>query len=325
MDNVDAWVNVGWGLVVYVSFARGTTDATVCTAARKVLHAPVLTRGVWGDGGRPQSVAHFCQEAAQEPGSQESASSKSGRTSACPDVLVIPQAALTNKYAGKSIQYRNQSSKDEGRRLFELFVAELGNAAHVHPDHAASHKSKAQQNMGKFHARQAAKDRDLALDISDYFRESEEFRGKFSEFDDAGFPTLLADGAALSKNARKKLVKAAKAHEKRRKAHLEALAKEAEKANNNNSNADGGSDPASAEKPAAVDATTTTATTTASSQEHNGTDDAVLTQEQHDLQPEGGNIAVALPVPRVVSGTFGNRQALKLRSDMGPFSHVFVF
>jgi hypothetical protein len=186
LDDQDKWVHIGWGLIVHVSFAQGTTDEAVCVAARKVMHAPVLTRGVWGDGARPQSVAQFCQDQqvlAQQPAQHRSpppsvggaGPARSGRSpsggvadgdgggepavaareeAACPDVLVIPQAALTNNYTGKSIQYRNQCGREESKRLFELFVAQLRNPLTVHPDDPLLKAARGEQNMGVFLERQ---------------------------------------------------------------------------------------------------------------------------------------------------------------------------
>ncbi len=181
MDDQDKWIHIGWGLIVHVSFALGTTDDAVCTAARKVVHAPVLTRGVWGDGARPQSVAQFCQAAQtarRQAGTRDGAEAvvasgaapgggnngsepaaieviAAGEAAAsCPDVLVIPQAALTNNYAGKTIQYRNQCGREDSKRLFELFVAQLRNPLTVHPDDPSLQEARGQKNMGVFLDRQ---------------------------------------------------------------------------------------------------------------------------------------------------------------------------
>ena len=252
LDNVDVWAHVGWGLVVYVSFAKGATDAAVSTAARKILHAPILTRGVWGDDNRPQSVAQFCRQHQEqhtgealggggggggggdvptdEPIAEipdasdgpDSIATLARQTAVVPNILVIPQAALTNKYTGKSIQYRNQSTRADGKRLFELFLAQLQEPLLVYvatipsmllrpvhlvnqalnqdadttvqymysnfcwcryPDDPALQKAKSRHNMGAFHKRKAGRDSDVHLLPSDYFREGTEFRDKFSRYE----------------------------------------------------------------------------------------------------------------------------------------------
>ena len=313
VDNKDEWAHVGWGLIVYVSFAKGTSDEAVCTAAKKVLHAPLLTRGVWGDGGRPESAAKFCQDAATDDGgdgveieavpqsgasgvSAQLAAADSGRSRAskpCPDILVIPQAALTNKYAGNRIQYRNQSTREEGKRLFDLFVDQLQDMTVTHPEHPALNKIRAQRKMHLFHERQAAKDRDLALAPEMLFREGSEHCGKYSDFDDQGLPTQLADGTPVSKSGRKRMAKMLAAHQKKHQQHIAAQNEAAESSTPSLLNS----------SPDAQEAPTTLKDK-----------DMLLTEP-----------IPRLPMCRVVAGTFGNRQALRFESEMGPFSHVFSF
>ena len=54
------------------------------------------------------------------------------------------------------------------------------------------------------------------LTEAEFFMKAEEFAGKFSKYDDTGFPTHTADGEALTKSAGKKLKKELDKHKKAR-------------------------------------------------------------------------------------------------------------
>ncbi|CAJ1935873.1 unnamed protein product, partial [Cylindrotheca closterium] len=62
-------------------------------------------------------------------------------------------------------------------------------------------------------ADKAAKEARMKIEPKDLFRLSEEYKGKYSKFDEkTGLPTHDAEGTALTKSATKKLAKEQKKH-----------------------------------------------------------------------------------------------------------------
>jgi len=59
-----------------------------------------------------------------------------------------------------------------------------------------------------------AKEARMKIDPKDLFQQAEEYKGKYSKFDDNGVPTHLADGTELTKSAMKKLKKEQDKHAK---------------------------------------------------------------------------------------------------------------
>jgi hypothetical protein len=45
IDNANKWVEIGRGLVVYVSFAKGASEVQVMKAAKTVLQVPLVANG----------------------------------------------------------------------------------------------------------------------------------------------------------------------------------------------------------------------------------------------------------------------------------------
>eukprot|EP00667_Euglena_gracilis_P018063 EG_transcript_19141 len=173
VDNQDEWVEIGTGLVVYVSFAKGATEARVLKAARTLLHLPLVTEGKWGDGVQPASVLQKCSEGVE-----------------C-SILVVPQASLSCKVKGKLFNYRGQLEKDMSRQFYDTFVAELSTAAHEAfnptPPKAKARKPEVPPE-----------------DPLIFFHEGI-YAGKYSEYDDRGVPIRTSDGQDLSKAHAKKL------------------------------------------------------------------------------------------------------------------------
>lgn len=62
----------------------------------------------------------------------------------------------------------------------------------------------------------AAKEKRMQISEANFFREADEFQGKFSQYDETGFPTHDAAGEPLAKSAKKKL-------EKERQKHIKQL------------------------------------------------------------------------------------------------------
>lgn len=77
------------------------------------------------------------------------------------------------------------------------------------------------EEEAKLAARKAQQEKDLAskekrmtIDPKDFFREADEYKGKFSKYDDEGIPTHDAEGNELTKSMNKKLVKELQKHKK---------------------------------------------------------------------------------------------------------------
>lgn len=122
--------------------------------------------------------------------------------------------------------------------------------------------------------------------------------GKYSAYDDGHVPTTAADGTALSKSMLKKLAKQIVQHTKKWDAQL----------------AKGG--PSAAEAAAAV-AAANVAEKAAAAAEAAATAAAATVPLSNDNTSSGDL--------RVVCGTFGNRQGLRLTAEIGPFTHSFDF
>ena len=108
-----------------------------------------------------------------------------------------------------------------------------------------------------------------------------------------GIPTHDERGAEISKSKRKKLIKMMKAQEKRYEKYLKRKKREEEAA-------------ASVRPPPAVVEENKDSTTIEMSK---------LKIQETSLKK----------MPRFIFGTFGNRQALKFESEMGPFTHTLDF
>lgn len=204
----EAWAQSGTALIVYISFtgelersAAEERARTIDEAVRAVLNVPIMTRGRWGDGEKTESVVELADP--QKPG---------GVT-----VVVVPQASLAVKLkaGGRTASYRALASREAGAKLYDEFVSALrdGAAAGGRPAAAARDGDQAAR-----HAEEVARKRAAALvPPAELFRGGEH-AGKFSAWDERGVPTADADGAALAKNATKKLEKLfashCKAHEK---------------------------------------------------------------------------------------------------------------
>lgn len=115
LDNADRWASTQRALILYISFATGTDAARIKTAAQSVLGLPLVTRGNWGDGTDPLSILTLLQTATpqDEPIS----------------VVVIPQASLTARARGKSLQYHSQLDKSASQEAYVSFLCALQEAA----------------------------------------------------------------------------------------------------------------------------------------------------------------------------------------------------
>ena len=94
--NDSEFVNIGKGIVVYVSFLKSTTPDSVKRAAS-------LALGV--------KLTHD-----EETSKLKSALDANG------DVLIVPQACLGGKVKGKSFQYHNLMGRDACKDMYQAFI-----------------------------------------------------------------------------------------------------------------------------------------------------------------------------------------------------------
>lgn len=245
----------------YISFAASSSPAQAEQAAQTLLHLPILTTGLWGDGA--SSTTSLLNLAAAPE-------------STC-SLVIVPQANLISKVKqdGKSIQYHGQIDKATGAGLYDYFCECVQGklleeqcahrSAALPPWYAARRAFFAQQ-----HGTQSAP----RTPPDELFRDA----AKYGAWDGRGVPTQDAEGRALTKSQAKKLHKAYEAQCKKH----------------------------------------------AKWQERHGGEGA------HEATPPS-----AVPPParweegldrsfcHFVAGSFGRRQGLELRSDMGPFVHAF--
>jgi D-Tyr-tRNAtyr deacylase len=171
------------GLIAYVSFSASANQEKVHQAAKVLLNLPLLTQGAWGDGSTTMSVLDMAISNQK------------------PYLLIVPQANLIckPKSNGKSLQYHNQSSKEIGKQLYDMFsevvrtiLIESQCKTRDHPiprwvKSKLDSKSRINSNFSK---------QSMVLDPTIY-----------SEWDSEGIPIRDSMGRELSKSARKKLQK----------------------------------------------------------------------------------------------------------------------
>jgi D-aminoacyl-tRNA deacylase len=126
VDNVSRFVSIGEGVVLYIAFMKGCTDEVVKTAVSSLVNTKVF-------------LLNIDRVADEETKAQGGARAKPNALAETPngDVLVIPQATLAGKAKGKVVQYHQQIDKEEGLRLYRLFVGELSSALLQGDDAAA--------------------------------------------------------------------------------------------------------------------------------------------------------------------------------------------
>eukprot|EP00928_Gymnodinium_smaydae_P009234 TRINITY_DN13416_c0_g1_i1.p1 TRINITY_DN13416_c0_g1~~TRINITY_DN13416_c0_g1_i1.p1 ORF type:complete len:323 (-),score=100.85 TRINITY_DN13416_c0_g1_i1:48-1016(-) len=184
----DEWVEVGRGLVVYVSFgqsaAEGDYRRTLRLAAKSLLTAPLSTADEWqADHSDAESLIALCRRGLPQ------------------SVLIVPQASLVSKLelGERNVKYHQQCAKDDARKLFEAFSAALERVARELVCPAA-------QSLDRFNELQAKRAAAALLAPDQFFRVGEH-EGKYSQYDERGVPTHDAAGEPLAKSALKKLEK----------------------------------------------------------------------------------------------------------------------
>jgi D-Tyr-tRNAtyr deacylase len=177
VDNKDRWETIDIGLIVYVAFsgdasmstASNIVQAQLKKAALAVLNLPLLTLGMWGDGSDTRSLLSLAEEGHH------------------PGIMIIPQAALGASMDGKKhIKYNGQVDAEEARVRYESFIDVVCREAIF----ALDQKSREAAAIQAMQARLAARS---GSSLSDFFRVGI-WTGIFSEYDETGLPTKLADG-----------------------------------------------------------------------------------------------------------------------------------
>lgn len=285
IDNKSRWEKIPRGLIAFVSFGQGADRKLIAQAAAAVVHAPVLTLGVWGDGSGAQSLVTLAKagggpEPMDKPG--VSVSTRIPRFG----LMVIPQAALYCRLRGrKDLKYYRQLDKAQARDLYLCFVDEV--IKELRRELVPEYREK--ESRAASEARRA---RGL-VPLSDLFRTGS-WAGRFGSFDEKGMPLTEADGQPVSKKLGKKLARVYRTHAKK----IEKKKAAATSGGNGDSKRSAGGDEATAAKGQVSTKTVQPAT---------------LNEPMSDING----------MVRVVAGTFGNRQGFKMTSEMGPFSHVF--
>ena len=248
------------GLMVYVSFAGfpdlKSAKQNISKAAKTVANLPLVTSTQWGDENNPpRSLLSLI---------------KSNETGLVPSLVIVPQANLVCKAkgGGKQLQYHGQSNKSVSSVLYDQFVSEMASLFSPE-DPSLSETDKKKQSTS-----------DTVVDPLIMFRELDEYRGLYIQFDEKGLPTKLADGCELTKSATKKCKKL-----------QGAMAKRFMKAKTQ------GKAPSfpSARAPAPAPA------------------------------PAPASVPAPAPAPakiNIISGVFGDLQAITMDAACGPFVHV---
>ena len=272
LDNDRDWASLGRSLIVYISFTKGADDTVLPKVVKTILNLPILTFGNWGDGTKPISLATaVANEIHHET----------------LGLCVIPAAALTCKMKGKYVQYRDQSSKEEGERLYESLKLQLVAAT------SELEKKGKQQAKTKHYSPVAPS----AFVSPETMFSLPPHEGLYLKFDEKGIPTHNNEGEPLSKSAIKKLNKL-----------FNKQAQRFEKYTNTSTRNTSDSVAAMSLK--------TEDCATAERKPHES--EVVTAGITKTFRGE------VLPFP-VVFGTYGNRQGLKVDSECGPFFHSFCF
>ena len=108
-NNVDQYVQINKGAILYVCFLKGITQKVVEKAVKE-LRSGKIFRETAGDGtsaGASKPVTLF--------------------DVGC-DLLVIPQASIAGKLKSKTLQHHNQVDKVTGKEMWQFFLTNLASS-----------------------------------------------------------------------------------------------------------------------------------------------------------------------------------------------------
>jgi hypothetical protein len=188
------------GLLLYVSFAVGSTPQLVRSAAETCLNLPVLTTGLWGDGVSEQlSIRSVVRQ----------------RGKIKTSLTIVPQANLISKVKsqGKSIQYHGQITKEVGKQLYDIFVDAIRCGIYEEYCDGTTPNWYNQWKQTAFldNAVDSNPSPDPSIPEIELYRSDPQYR----DFDTNGIPQTFVSGEPLTKSAIKKLKKYQEAHSKR--------------------------------------------------------------------------------------------------------------
>ena len=155
VDNVDEWVTVGHGLIVYVSFYAGCEVSHLPGIAKRILGAPLAVSAA--------SVEDWDGRAGTAGGAAMSvvAAGIAGGDGNPSHVLVVPQACLVSKLKGTAtkpkLQYHGAKRPAEAEALYDAFVAALRGEAAAIAAKAGGGEDTVVIKCGTFGNRQALK------------------------------------------------------------------------------------------------------------------------------------------------------------------------
>ena len=340
---------IGRGLIVYLSFKSGASRKEFSKIAKSLVNLPVLTVGNWGDGSGAISLIDLIRkEGEKNEASENGCGGSVGGDRA--GLMLIPQAALVARVRGlKDLKYYDQLSKGEAKEFYYAFAQVLRTELLS----ALDPEARKRREILEYKKRAQAK-KDSGPVLPSLYFQTGDWAGKYSAYDERGVPTHDREGARLKKKQRKKLERLysnqVKKHEKalakakaaltveaapataavRATAAAEA-AKGAEKATGIPSASEMKLGAREKEKKLQQDSkgngavnikeeNTGVANDAASSNE-------VTSQQQQRREAESPSSKdkTKLPHYKVVIGTFGNRQGLRVNAECGPFTHTFDF
>lgn len=303
------------GLLLYISFSKTATEEKVLQAAKTLLNMPVGTLGAWGDGSTTKSVLQLLSSSSNsfDPSSSskgiensESSSSPSSPESSPLSIILVPQANLIAKITknGKSIQYRDQIAKEEGRELYENFCNSVQNLLLEHQNQCRGQGTTTTTTaLNKKNKNKPSNNNipDPSIPPDQLFRRTR--YEEFTSFDEQGFPLTRSNGDVVTKSARKRLQKQYDSHIKRHEKYI--LKKQKEKQET------------PAEQQQEEDATQSS-----KNENDKGDDDKESVTRNVTNQTDIDTNTLDSSFIQLIKGTFGKRQGLELQSDMGPFCHV---
>jgi D-Tyr-tRNAtyr deacylase len=145
VDNLEERVHIGRGVVAYVSFFAGATDAHVPKAVKALLearfyqpvapddHLPPALRGGSAAAAAAAAAPSSTEESptvASPPAAAAAARVKPVSFSEDPQcsLMLVPQASLVGRVKGRAVQYHGACAKDDGLNLYTALVAALQRA-----------------------------------------------------------------------------------------------------------------------------------------------------------------------------------------------------
>lgn len=304
------------GILAYISFAKLATEEKVEQCARTLLNLPILTLGAWGDGKGTSSILHLTAEAFKKQKETLKSSSKivgirDGAASPI-SLLLVPQANITAKVKklGKSIQYRDQTSKSEGERLYAYFCQFVEKLLLEHHEAVKQggglHLTANPGDTGGAATTSGNKSKqptspDPSIPPGLLFRQDDTY-STFEEEGDKIFPLTLSNGEPLTKSAKKKLQKIYQAHVVRHQKYLVTSSQNNEETINQAGDiAKGVSNVSDATKESSS---------------------VALSQTGKEDRETAMTVKLDDSFIQLISGSFGKRQGIEIQSDMGPFCHI---